>query len=144
MASRQLQVVLSALDNVASLVIRKIVLDIVANLKAAPSEGGTPRDTGWAAANWIPVIGDAGAGRANRPGDDAQTRSAAQQLGAQQEQAVAAVAATYHVSQGKVTIANNVPYIVRLNEGSSAQQPSGFVQRAVAKAVKVDLRGIST
>lgn len=34
-----------------------------------------------------------------------------------------------------IFISNNLPYIGRLNEGSSAQAPAGFVERAVQVAV---------
>ncbi len=36
-----------------------------------------------------------------------------------------------------IILSNNVPYINRLNEGSSSQAPAGFVQLAVLAAVAV-------
>ena len=136
MTSRQIRVVLDALEKVATQVIRKLVLDIVANLKRAPSQGGTPVDTGWARANWIPVIGTSSRAQTLRPDDEGDARAQAAQVAAQGESAVAAIATSYRVEQGKVVIANNVPYIVRLNEGSSRQAPAGFVQAAIVTAVK--------
>lgn len=143
MASRRIRVVIDALDQVAEQVIKKLVLDIVANLQRAPSQGGTPVDTGWARANWIPVIGTPSRASTPRPTDEGAARGQAAQVAAQSQSAVAGIAASYRLNQGKVTIANNVPYIVRLNEGSSRQAPAGFVQAAVAQAVRVDLLGLS-
>ena len=37
---------------------------------------------------------------------------------------------------GTAWVANNVPYITKLNGGSSKQAPSGFVQIAIARAVQ--------
>jgi len=139
MAAPNIRVVIEALNGAATQIIRALVLDIVANLTRAPSEGGTPVDTGWARANWIPVLGRPSRRAAARPGDDEQTRGAAAALGAQQQSAVAAIATGYRLSQGRITIANNVPYIVPLNEGSSRQAPAGFVQQNIIKAVRTDL-----
>jgi hypothetical protein len=46
-----IRIVVKAAEGFAEKVVRKLALDIVANLVAAPSEGGTPVDTGWARAN---------------------------------------------------------------------------------------------
>jgi hypothetical protein len=138
--ARQIRIVIEALDRFASQIIRKLVLDIVANLQRSPGAGGTPVDTGWARANWIPVIGRASGKPTPAPGvSDAENRSAASQLSGQGQAAAAIIAATYSVSQGRVTIANNVPYILKLNEGSSTQAPRGFVQKAIVKAITFDL-----
>jgi hypothetical protein len=131
-------VVVDSLGKFLDAIIRKLVLDIVANLRRAPSEGGTPVDTGWARANWVANIG------VPYP-TTAGTRAEAEagRLYNTAETQVAVVAATYRFSQGEVHITNNVPYIQDLNEGSSSQAPRAFVQAAVAKAVRVDLpRGL--
>lgn len=134
MASRQVRIVVASLTGFVEKLIKKLVLDIVANLQAAPTEGGTPVDTGWARANWIPQIGSprervAGsrdqAEAGNLPGDAAQ--------------GVAQVATGYTLAKGPVFITNNVPYILALDAGSSKQAPKGFVRRAIVKAVRVDL-----
>lgn len=98
-------------------------------------------DTGWARANWVPAIG-ASLDRdlSNTPG----TSQAATSARVQQQTALGAVASTYRLSRGAVFVTNNVPYIGRLNDGSSKQAPSGFVQFAVAKAVTQDIRGLAT
>ncbi len=133
MTDRRIRVVVSALDQFIDGIIKKLVLDIVANLRSAPNTGyGTPVDTGWARANWIPQIGSP---RQSAEGSREAVSSGAQDAG------VALVATAYKREQGPVFISNNVPYIVLLNEGSSKQAPRGFVQNAITKAVKVDLFG---
>lgn len=139
MVSTQIRIVVRAMEGLAEQIVRKIVLDVVANLLRSPSDGGTPVDTGWARANWIPVIGSPSGRAAPPPGDNTQTRGAASILGGQQQAAVAAIATGYKLRMGKVTIANNVPYILPLNAGSSKQSAKNFVQRAIMKAVTVDL-----
>jgi len=125
----KLRVVVEELDKFIEGVMKKIALDVVANLASPPSEGGTPIDTGWASANWIPYIGSPSRATAGeRPKQGTASR-------ADQEAGSSRVAAGYKRGQ-TITIANNVPYIVTLNEGSSAQAPSGFVQKAIFKSVK--------
>lgn len=134
-SSRQIRVVVNSLEEFINQLIKKITLDIVANLKRAAPEGGTPVDTGWARANWIPNIGsprEAPAG--TRPELPNSASNSEQQAGE------ARVAASYRFDQGPIHITNNVPYIVYLNEGSSQQAPAGFVQRAIMKAVTEDIR----
>lgn len=135
-SSRRIRVVVRALDEFVELIIRKIAFDIVANLKRAPSEGGTPVDTGWARANWIPRIGQPYSGTAG-------TRSQAEEgrINTGPQNAGVASLVAYRLERGKVFVSNGVPYIVKLNEGSSRQAPRGFVQAAVRRSVEVDLFG---
>lgn len=136
MASRRIRVVVQSLEGFVERLIKKLVLDIVANLQRAPSEGGTPVDTGWARANWVPNIGSPAKGTAgSREQAEAGILTGASAAG------VATVVTSYRLSRGPVHITNNVPYILTLNEGSSKQAPRGFVQQAVRKAVTVDLGG---
>lgn len=135
MATTNLRVVIDALDRFVEQVIIKVSLDIVANLKRAPSEGGTPVDTGWARANWVPQIGAPFTGTAGSRGQ-AEAGSVSQA----EQSAGEASLFTYRLERGQVWISNNVPYIVRLNEGSSRQAPAKFVEAAIQKAITVDLR----
>ena len=130
------RVVIEALESFASQIVRKLVLDIVANLKAAPSQGGTPVDTGWARANWVPRIGQRFEGTA---GTREQAERGIVTFGPQGSGEASML--SYKIADGQVFISNNVPYILRLNEGSSRQAPAGFVQQAIRKAVLVDLVG---
>lgn len=123
----QIRVVIKALEGVAEQVIKKLALDVVANLSRAPSEGGTPVKTGWARANWIANVGAA----INDPAGDPE--NVAQAEG--EKQAGLGKVLGYRLSAGSVYISNNVPYILRLNEGHSKQAPKGFVQAAIQEAV---------
>lgn len=85
----------------------------------------TPVDTGQAARNWQTTI--------NKPA------SSWDQGGGSAVEAIAqAKAALAALAPGQtVYISNNVPYIVELNQGSSAQAPAGFVELAALSAMNV-------
>jgi hypothetical protein len=94
-----------------------LALEVHGNLVEA-----TPVDTGHARINWTPTL--VAPSRVEIPGADPGA-------------AVDPVAALGPASPGDaMVIANNVPYIRRLNEGSSPQAPAGFVEKAVEAAVK--------
>lgn len=103
-----------------------------AELVKAPSEGGTPVDTGWARANWVPSIGTPfeGIAGSRESAEDGRVDQGPAQQG------LARVAAAYRIRQGPVFVSNNVPYVPRLNDGHSRQAPSGFVQAAIERAVR--------
>ena len=131
MATRNIQIVVKSLEGAIDKVMRKLTMDVVANLVTSADTGyGTPVDTGWARANWVPNIGSS---ITSTTGTPKGVSSSGQQAG------VAKIATSYKYSQGPIFISNNVPYIVFLNEGSSAQAPRGFIQNAISKAVNVDL-----
>jgi len=116
-----------ALDKALSKVAVKIALDITKDLQKT-----TPVDTGWARANWVPGIGSRVQGTelaGNRPTPEEVSRQSAERESKQTE------LLSYSLDKGDIYISNNVPYIGRLNAGSSKQEPSGFVQRAIAKAL---------
>jgi hypothetical protein len=106
----------------------------------------TPVDTGFARGGWTPSVGSAivnperrppGAGTKDDPGPNRGAISSAAQskLDANRTKALA-IAATYNLQQGAVFITNAVPYVVFLNEGSSAQAPKKFVERALQVALQ--------
>jgi hypothetical protein len=101
-------------------VVRFLVLDINRRLRRNPSRGGTPVDTGHARANWVPSVGEPFAAEVD--GDAAHSSGVADVL-------------AYELGDGPAWVSNNVPYILRLNDGWSAQQPAGFVERAIAEAL---------
>ncbi len=131
----QIRVIVRALEKLTERVVTKITLDVTANLIET-----TPVDTGWARANWVPAIGEP----FTRDLRDvpATVQNASSMLG-QQQSSIAAVATSYRLSRGRVFISNNVPYISKLNAGSSRKAPAGFVQQAIRKAVTVDIRGLA-
>ncbi len=119
--------VANALEQFAERLTIKITLDITANLIKA-----TPVDTGFARANWIPKIGKVN-------GAD----FAADVGGAQTQQSAAIAAITTYNFPGPLTVGNGVAYILPLVYGSSAQAPTGWVDRAINKALTEDIRGVA-
>lgn len=125
MASRNVRVVIDGLRRTASSVVREIATALHGRLVEA-----TPVDTGWAQSNWVPQVGEAFKGTAG-------TRADAEAGRLDHAPATAGLAqiARYDVAQGDVHETNNVPYIERLNAGSSAQAPAAFVQAAIAQTL---------
>lgn len=115
-----------------------LVLEIVAELKKSPGQGGTPVDTGHARANWVPSIGQPFAGEVDTDAD-----AVGRLLG-------------YRLEQGTLWISNNAPYIELLDLGYSHQAPPGFIEAAIERAVatiqlryqlldiRIDTRGAGT
>jgi len=127
--SLQVVVVSDAIQQVTESVVKALTLDILANLRRDPGEGGTPVDTGWARANWLPSL----ASPVNSPAGE-PTPSGVLTAGAAQQAGVGAVLG-YKLPSGPVYVTNNVSYITRLNDGSSKQAPAGFVQKAIQEAI---------
>ena len=103
-----------------------LTLEVQSNLVRAASEGGTPVDTGWARSNWVPTIGPSAPQVYGEPKKINESVAG---------QGVAQVATQYRIENGPVHISNFVPYIQRLNAGSSDKAPPAFVQKAIAEAV---------
>lgn len=92
----------------------------------------TPKDTRFAASNWVPSVDTAFTGlagtkpkKAGDPGVD---------FGPQQR-GLAEVETTYKFGLSAF-ITNNVEYLPILNAGSSTQAPMAFVQRAILNGVR--------
>lgn len=89
----------------------------------------TPVDTSQALSNWDVTVG--------APADDPHGPYFAGKHGStMQQSAQAALAQAKETLKNKkpgtsIFIANNLPYIRRLNDGYSGQVPAGFVERAV-------------
>jgi hypothetical protein len=123
--------VLSAVaDENAEAVVKKAALAADQALVLA-----TPVDTGRARSNWIasvdipvkevraPYAAGQGLGR----GEGANARGALEQ--AREE------ISKYEIgTHRRIVISNNVPYIETLNNGHSAQAPSGFIEKAIQQA----------
>jgi hypothetical protein len=99
---------------------RKLVLDT--NRRLAED---TPVDTTFARSGWIPSTGSP---TKSLPG----TRD-----NVQQDAATSGVAQIQHwdLFKGPAFITNNVPYINRLNAGTSDQAPPGYVQNSIEKSI---------
>lgn len=107
-------------------------VNVNANLRDAPPLG-TPIDTGWASANWVPSVLSPADGPADDGGDISPARVAA--ANARAQQGLNEVLG-WNFNNGSIFSTNNVPYIRRLNEGWSGQSPTGFVPIAVERAVR--------
>ena len=105
--------------------VKTLEFELVANLVEA-----TPVDTGWARANWVGSVGAPFDGVDGEPAKHGEATTA----GELQKTGQAAVLA-YGVAQGDVYVSNNVPYINRLDLGSSTQAPAGFVETAISEAL---------
>lgn len=95
----------------------------------------TPVDTGRARANWRTQVGSALTAQAGAfpQGTKGSTGAAA----AAQATAEAVNAMQGPVKSGvPVFISNNLPYIGRLNDGSSTQAPAGFIQSAIDAGIR--------
>jgi hypothetical protein len=123
------EIVATAIRAAAGEIMKRLAVASVAELVKAPSEGGTPVDTGWARANWLPSIGNpitvpAGSRAAVTAGPQA---SGVAEVASQKPEALIGK---------RVFIQNNVPYIQPLNFGHSKQAPSGFIQLAIGRALE--------
>ena len=119
MSSTRVKVVMTGLRQHIEREMIALTLDIQSNLREE-----TPFKVGWARANWVitatnPSTGTVGSPDAPGPGNV----GAAAILG-------------YKLGQGLIFVANFVPYIRKLNAGSSTQAPAAFVQLQTAKALQ--------
>ncbi|MGI4260847.1 hypothetical protein ACR2VJ_27540 [Klebsiella pneumoniae] len=114
--------------------VAEIALEIHADLVENPPTG-TPIDTGWASVNWWMKTGSAPTGN-DGPSGNVASRQAGQQAGI-------AELASYRIGSGQsVWITNGVPYIGRLNDGSSQQAPAGFVETAIKSVLDKNKRKV--
>ena len=126
---RQIRAIVRGLEQVTERITVKITLDALANLVQT-----TPVDIGWAKNNWIPSATVAVERDLSGVTPNPAAAAAEQALGT-------AKVLGFKLQQGRTFINNNVPYINRLNHGHSQQAPSGFVQRAIVKALTTDNPG---
>lgn len=118
--------------NVFERAVEQVIVRLSVNTTAELIEE-TPVDTGWARANWVPSIGAAFEGNAGELNEEERRAAVAGQTGSQETSTAALLG--YQIRRGQVFISNNVPYILALNDGSSAQAPSGFVQASIQRGI---------
>ena len=121
MSSKQVLDIVLELNESTELEARKLVLDIHERLAT-----DTPVDTGWAASNWIPSL--------VIPVEE--TVGSPEHISTHENTAGIAEILRWKFIQGAAFIANNVPYINQLNEGSSKQAPKGFIDSDIKSAVE--------
>lgn len=123
----QIDIIIADLDRFTTLEVITLGLNINANLRE-----DTPVDTGWAAANWVPSVGQpfdgSGYKKDPQPGDVAERARMAQE-------GTNAIL-SWQPEQGPIFSSNNVPYIGALNAGHSPQAPPGFVLFAIERAIQ--------
>lgn len=127
--TRQTQIVIRDLKKFVGVTVKRIVVSVTDDLHDT-----TPVDTGWAQTNWIPNMN-------SRLDSPAGTRESVGLSTSAQEIAVARIIGAYRYPRD-VHIANNVPYIGDLNDGTSMQAPRGFVQTAIAGAIARAIRSV--
>lgn len=120
MAKGQTEKIIAQLENATG----KALVGLALNIHGELVEG-TPVDTGWARSNWLPSVGTPKEETVGKPGAlDELAKDAGQ-----------SEVLDWEISDGPIYITNNVPYIQRLNAGSSKQAPTGFVESAVQAEV---------
>jgi hypothetical protein len=126
---RKLTQALSEIMSVAATAVQSNLTD-----DPGASETGTPVDTGWAYTNWLISV--------NTPVSAPVGSKTSVNTSAQQATASAISSFKLSAQTAMIFVSNTVPYITQLNLGTSRQQPAGFVQRAIAQALLVDLPGV--
>jgi len=121
----QIRIIVGGLEQFSERQIIQLSLEVTANLIET-----TPVDLGWARANWVPSIGQPYDVVVGQPNDSSDV-GAARRKQAEGRNALRG----YKLTRGPIFVSNNVPYIQKLNEGSSAQAPAGFVQMAIQTAI---------
>jgi hypothetical protein len=113
-----------ALDEAASDLAKQTALTIVSDLAYK-----TPVDTSKAISSWEVTLD---APSTNKPGPHFPGKAGSTYRASAAETIALAKSMLAKKKPGQpIFITNNQPYIRRLNDGSSAQQPAGFVERAI-------------
>lgn len=127
----QVSIIIADLDLFTRGEVVALALNINANLRENPPLG-TPFDTGWASANWVPSIGEPMVLESNvRDPTPGQVSARLQFVDRGLSNLL-----SWKPADGPIFSTNNVPYIRPLNDGHSPQSPRGFVQFAIEKAVR--------
>lgn len=139
MVSREIRNVLDALGKTVSVSVRQLQLRAFQALTSA-----TPVDTGFARAGWSPSVGAPDPGPEDRPSDPQVASAQASALFAAHAAAAQAIARSGANLRGQpVFLVNPVRYLEFLNQGTSAQAPAMFVERALATALIATQRDLS-
>jgi hypothetical protein len=126
MAKSEIDRVMNALRVKTEASVAGMVLDIHGDLVEV-----TPVKTGWARNNWLLALGHSAPGPIGTP-ENVNTTA--------KDAGIPSVLG-WKISDGPIYITNNVPYIGRLNGGSSKQAPRGFIEKAVTSAVRKRANG---
>lgn len=102
-----------------------------------------PVDTGFSRAGWIPSTQAPAPGPSTRPTVRSDAEALAARLFAKHSDAARAIRDGYKLQSGAVYIVNNVGYVIYLNQGTSAQAPAMFIERAIQTAIAETQRELS-
>lgn len=117
------------------LVARKIALDVFKRVVRK-----TPVDTGRAKGNWQATYGSPASGEVGYV-----DRTKRGNISAPRERDLASTALAWNPAESSIFLTNNLPYIGRLENGSSDQSPAGMVKVTLAEypgIVEVNARGV--
>ncbi len=130
--TRNMKTLANRIADNADRLVRKTALAVDGTVVLA-----TPVDTGRARSNWQVELNAPAEGTIEPYSEGKEGSTAGANSRAAIDQGKKTIA-DYKGGEGgsrEIHITNNLPYIGRLNEGSSAQAPSGFVERAVMVGV---------
>lgn len=132
MAADQIDFIVADLDKFTRGEVIALALNVNANLRDSPPKG-TPIDTGWASANWVPSVGEPYVDTTETKDPTPAQVAARARIADQGTNDVL----SWRNQDGPIFSTNNVPYIGALNNGHSTQSPRGFVQAAMEKAIRM-------
>lgn len=121
MADKELDKVIKAMTVFTETQVINLALDIHGELIEE-----TPVDTGWAQNNWQLAV-------ANPP---TETVGTPENIDSSSKNAGVPSVLSWKLQKGPIYITNNIPYILRLNGGSSKQAPKGFIEKTVKAGIK--------
>lgn len=131
MAESSVRIVVHGLESHIEDLVKRLALAVTAQLVE-----DTPRKTGWARANWIPEVGSPATALAT-PETDEERAARVPLADAQRTAGIMDVVLNFTLAKRTIFISNGVPYIVKLNAGSSKQQPDpGYVFRSILTAIE--------
>lgn len=129
----QVDLIVADLDLFTQGEIIALALNVNANLRDQPPLG-TPIDTGWASANWLPSVGEPKIVDSTPADSSGPTVIEIAQRAAMADAGLNDVLA-WRLQDGPIFSTNNTEYIAALNAGHSPQSPRGFVTNALIKAI---------
>lgn len=127
----EIDFIVADLERFTRLEVIALALNIDANLRENPPLG-TPIDTGWASANWVPSVGEPKFLDSDQKDPSPADIAARAAVADEGRNAVLG----WKPANGAIFVTNSVPYIQPLNNGHSTQSPRGFVQIAIEKAIR--------
>lgn len=110
--------VILAMETFGENITKDLMISMRRRLSSPPPEG-TPRDTQFASSNWLLSV--------RRPSD--RVVGSKERVSTSAGQRTERLLRAWSLMDGPIYCVNNVPYIVRLNDGYSPQTAAGFAER---------------